>query len=93
MRKPRRDDDLLKEVRLFRTETEFYIPAKEEVAHMPEFQFRPTILWKADLMIDGSGPVKINYPNNLAKGTVMVFVNGISFSNRIGSSRLSYMVQ
>ena len=89
----RRDDDLLKQIRLFRTETEYYIPTKEEVAHIPEFHFRPTILWKADLFIDGSGPVKIKYPNNLAKGTVMIFVNGISVTNLIGSGKSSYRVQ
>ena len=88
----KRNDDLLKQVRLFRTETEYYIPTKEEVAHFPEFHFRSTILWKADLYIDGSGPVKIKYPNNLAKGTVMVFVNGISFTNLVGSDRYSYKV-
>ncbi|MBK8882560.1 MAG: hypothetical protein IPN67_09335 [Bacteroidales bacterium] len=88
-----RDDDLLKEVRLFRTETEFYIPTKEEISLIPEYKLRPTILWKADLMIDGTGPVKIKCPNNLVRGTAMVFVNGFSFSNQVGSNRCSYKVQ
>jgi hypothetical protein len=87
-----REDDLLKQVRLFRTETEYYIPTKEEVAHLPEFRFRPTILWKSDLFIDETGTVKIKYPNNFAKGSVMVIVNGISFSNLAGSERYTYKV-
>ena len=89
----RRDDDLLKEIKLFRTETTYYIPTKEEIAQLPGYKFRPTILWKADLLIDGTGPVKIRYPNNLVKGTAMVFVNGFSFSNQVGSKRCSYKVQ
>jgi hypothetical protein len=89
----RRNDDLLKQVRLFRTEIEYYIPTKEEVALMPEFQFRPTVLWKNEVFIDESGSVKIKYPNNLAKGTVMVSVNGTSFTNLVGSNRYIYKVK
>jgi len=62
------------------------------VAHLPELRFRPTILWKSDLLIDETGTVKIKYPNNLAKGNVMVIVNGISFSNLPGSKRYTYKV-
>jgi hypothetical protein len=88
----RRDDDLLKQVRLFRTETEYYIPTKEEVSAMPEFQMRPTILWKTDLITDGSGTARIVYPNNLSKGTAMVFVNGVSLASQVGSKRFIYKV-
>jgi alpha-2-macroglobulin-like protein len=87
------DDELLKFIRLFRSEVEYYIPTKEEVTLIPEYQFRPTILWKDDLFIDESGRVKIKYPNNLVKGTAMIIVNGTSFSNLIGSNRLSYKVK
>jgi hypothetical protein len=48
------------------------------------------LLWKSDVYLDGSGPVKFKYPNNLVKGTVMIFVNGVSFSNLIGSNKFSY---
>ncbi|MCE5346181.1 MAG: hypothetical protein LLG13_07845 [Bacteroidales bacterium] len=82
------NDDLLQQVKLFRTDIEYYVPIKEEVAFMPEFQFRSTILWKSNILIDGS-PVKIKYPNNLVKGTAMVFVNGVSFTNLVGSNRYS----
>ena len=88
-----RNDDLLKQVRLFRTEIEYYIPTKEEVAFMPDFQSRPTILWKDDVYIDESGPVRIKYPNNLVKGKAIIIVNGISFTNLIGSKRYSYKVK
>jgi MG2 domain len=89
----KRDDDLLKQIRLFRTDIEYYIPTKSESDFMPEFQFRPTILWKSEVFIDESGPVEIKYPNNLVKGTVIVFVNGISTTNRVGSNRYSYKVK
>jgi hypothetical protein len=86
-------DDLLKYIRLFRSEVEFYVPTKEEVALIPEYQFRSTILWKDDLFIDESGQVKIKYPNNLVKGTAMIIVNGTSFSNLVGSNRFSYKIK
>jgi len=89
----KRNDDQLQQIRLFRTETEFYIPAKEEAATDPKFQFRPTILWQDLVFIDESGKVKIRYPNNLVKGTALVFVNGISFTNLIGSGRFSYEIK
>jgi hypothetical protein len=82
--------DLVKLTRLFRSEVEFYIPTKEEIEIIPEYKRRPTLLWKSDVYLDGSGPVKFKYPNNLVKGTVMIFVNGVSFSNLIGSNKFSY---
>jgi hypothetical protein len=91
--KIKRNDDLLKQIRLFRTEIEYYIPTKEEVAFKPEFQSRPTILWKDDVFIDESVPFKIQYPNNLVKGNAIIIVNGISFTNLIGSKRYSYKVK
>jgi hypothetical protein len=93
MNEPVRNDDLLKEIRIFRTETEYYIPTKEEVDLIPEFQFRSTILWKANLFIGESGPAIIKYPNNLVKGTAIVIVNGISFTNQVGSGRCSYTIK
>ena len=78
-------NELFKQIRIFRTETEYYIPLKEEVSLIPEFQFRPTVLWKDDVYIDGSGPVKFKYPDNMGKGTAMIFVNGVSFTNLVGS--------
>jgi TonB-dependent SusC/RagA subfamily outer membrane receptor len=86
-------NDLLKAVRVFRSEAEYYIPKKEQVEFVPEYQFRPTILWKDEIFIDESGPVKLKYPNNMGKGTVMIFVNGVSIANQAGSNKHSYMVQ
>jgi hypothetical protein len=90
--KSARTDDLLKQIRLFRSETEFYLPPKELVTAMPEYQYRPTILWKADLVTDETGSVTLNYPNNLHSGTVMIFINGVSSTDCVGSERLSYKV-
>ena len=86
-------DNHLKQVTLFRTEVEFYIPTKEEVELIPEYQFRPTILWKDSVYLDGTGPVKFNFPNNMRKGTVMVSVNGVSFTNLVGSNSCTYEVK
>jgi hypothetical protein len=86
-------NDLAKPIRIFRSEIEYYIPEKEEVTSNPEFSFRPTLLWAGDLISDGSGPVKIKYPNNLVKGTVIVMINGVSFTNMIGSNRYTYKIK
>jgi len=91
--KPEPIDNNLKQVRIFRSEVEYYIPTKEQVASFPEYQFRPTLLWKSDVYLDGSGPKKFKYPNNMGTGTVMVFVNGVSLSNLVGSNRFSYKVK
>jgi hypothetical protein len=84
---------LLKYIKLFRTEVEYYTPTKEEVELIPEYQFRPTLLWKSDVYLDGSGPVKIKYPNNMGKGKVFVFVNGVSLTNLVGSGRGGYSIR
>jgi hypothetical protein len=86
-------NDLLKQVRVFRSEVEYYTPTKEDVELNPEYRFRTTLLWKSDVFLDGSGPVKIKYPNNMGKGKMMVFVNGVSLTNQIGSGRESYSIR
>lgn len=88
-----RTDDLMKPVRIFRTEIEYYIPTPGEVKAIPEFQHRSTIYWKNEIFTDGTGPVTIRYPNNVVRGTAMVIVNGVSFSNCVGSGRYSYTIQ
>ncbi len=86
-------DNQLKQIKLFRSEVEYYIPTKEQVELVPEYQFRPTLLWKSDVYLDGSGPIKFKYPNNMGTGTAMVFVNGVSLTNLVGSNRFSYKVK
>ena len=86
-------DKPFKQIRIFQAETEYYIPLKEAVNLISEFQFRPTLLWKSDVYPDGSGPVKIKYPDNMGKGKVMIFVNGVSFTNLIESDKSSYKVK
>ena len=82
-----------KPARIFRSEIEFYTPTKEQVELISEYQFRPTLLWKSDVYLDGSGPVKFSYPNNLGSGRVMIFINGVSLTNLVGSGRISYSVR
>ncbi|MBI5011148.1 MAG: hypothetical protein HZB98_16165, partial [Bacteroidia bacterium] len=91
--KPQPLDNNLKQVIIFRSDVEYYIPTKEQVEIVPEYQFRPTLLWKSDVYLDGSGPVKFKYPNNLGKGTVIVFVNGVSPENQVGSNKYFYKVK
>ena len=86
-------DNSFEPIRIFRSEVEFYIPAKEDVELNPEYQFRSTLLWKSDVFLDGSGPVKIKYPNNMGKGKVIVFVNGVSLNNLVGSGRGGYSIR
>ncbi len=83
--KVKRNDNIFKQVRLFRTENEFYIPTKEETAPDQKYQFRSTLLWKGHVVVDDSGKITIKYPNNLIRGTAIIIVNGISISNLIGS--------
>jgi hypothetical protein len=89
----KKNDDLLRPIRLFRTDIEYYIPTKEEVDSIAGLQHRPTILWMNEVILDGSGPVKIRYPDNITKGTALVFVTGISYSNNVGSGRFRYKIK
>jgi len=88
-----RNADLFKPIRLFLADTELYLLTKEQVSNNPDYDIRSTILWEPGFFIDGSGPIKIKFPNNRAKGTVMVWVNGVSFTNCVGYGKLSYKVQ
>ncbi|HNW57264.1 MAG TPA: hypothetical protein PKM69_05785 [Bacteroidales bacterium] len=78
------NDNLMRPVRLFRTDTEFYIPKKETTDILSD-SLNSTLLWMNEVYIDGTGPVKIRFPKSRTNGTSMVFVNGVSFTNRIGS--------
>ena len=89
----KKNDDLMKPVNIFRTEIEYYIPTKEEVDTIPGLQHRPTILWMNEVFIDGKEPVKIRYPNNMRKGTAIVIVNGVSFTNDVGSGSFRYKIK
>lgn len=86
-------DDNMKPIRIFRSEVEYYTPKKEEVITNPEYQFRPTVLWKNEVFLDGNGPLKIKYPNNMVKGTIIVIINGVSFTNLIGSTSYKYLIK
>jgi hypothetical protein len=86
-------DNSYEPTRIFRSEVEYYIPTKEEIESVPEYQYRSTLLWKSDVYLDGSGPVRIKYPNNMGNGKVMIFVNGVSLTNQIGYGRESYNIK
>ncbi len=87
------EDDLMKAISIFRTEAEYYIPRKEDVATIPEYQFRPTIYWKDEVLLDGNGPVTITFPNHMLAGKVVVTANGVSFTNMPGAAKTSYVIK
>jgi hypothetical protein len=85
------NEDLMRPVRLFRSEIEFYIPSREDTDTTSVPQCYPTILWESEIFLDGEGPVRIPIPENTMKRTSLVFVNGVSFTNNIGSD--SYKIK
>jgi hypothetical protein len=87
------NDDLMKHVRLFRSEIEFYIPSREDTDTTSVPQCYPTILWESEIFLDGEGPVRIPIPENIVKGTALVFVNGVSLKNNIGSGSYRYFAK
>jgi hypothetical protein len=89
----KKNDDLMRPVSLFRNEIEYYIPTKEEVDTIPGLQHRPTILWMNEVFIDGDEPVKIRYPDKMRKGTAIVIVNGVSYTNSVGSGSFRYKIK
>jgi hypothetical protein len=93
LRPSRPKDDLMKTISIFRKEAEYYIPEKEEVKTIPEFQFRPTLYWNNEIFLDGSGPVTITFPNHLLNGKVIVIANGVSVTNIPGAARITYMIK
>ncbi len=88
-----RNDNLFKQVRLFRTENEFYIPPKREAAPDQKHLIQSTLLWKDHVVTEDSGKITIKYPNNLRSRTAIIVVNGISISNLIGSQTYTYEIQ
>jgi hypothetical protein len=89
----KKNDDLMKPVSLFRSEIEYYTPTKEEIDRVPGLQHRSTILWMNEVFIDGDEPVKIRYPNSKTKGTAFVIVNGVSYTNSVGSGSFRFRIK
>jgi hypothetical protein len=87
------NDDLMRPVRLFRSEIEFYIPSREDTDTTSVPQCYPTILWENEIFLDGEGPVRIPIPENTMKRTALVFVNGVSLKNNIGSGSYRYFAK
>jgi len=42
---------------------------------------------------DGKEPVKIKYLNLKRRGTVSITINGVSFSDLMGTGKASYLIQ
>ena len=82
-------NDLMKPIRLFRKEVEFYSPTDKELTKEVESQFHPTISWDK-IFLDGKGPFKLKFPINKIGETSVVFINGVSISNLVGSESHSF---
>lgn len=92
-RQPPVKNDIARPIRIFRSEIEYYVHAKEQVQLVAEYKNRPTLFWENELILDGSGPVKIRYPNNMAKGTIMVIINGVTINNVPFASDFKYSIK
>jgi hypothetical protein len=81
---------LMRPIYVFRPEVEFYLPTKEKAKSTQSVQNTPTIFWENEILLDGNGPARIKYTNNNIQGTVIVIINGVSFSNNIGHKLFKY---
>ncbi|MCU0457410.1 MAG: Plug domain-containing protein, partial [Bacteroidales bacterium] len=89
----RPEDDLMRAISIFRKEAEYYIPTKEEVSLIPEYQVRPTLYWNDEIVLDGKGPVTVTFPNHMLPGKVLIIANGVSFRNMPGAAKASYVIK
>jgi hypothetical protein len=74
--------DLGRVINLFRPNIEFYTPDVKDVSEYPDNWTRPTLYWNPEIILDGTNPVRIKYPNHIKKGTVLIKVNGVTEDSR-----------
>ncbi len=89
---PATKNDLAKPIRIYRSEIEYYVPEKEGQDQKSDCPVRPTIFWRNEIIMDGTEPKKIKYPNNLKNGRILIIINGVTFNNNPFSGIFSYAV-
>lgn len=87
-----KNDNMRLPVSIYRSNIEFYNPAKFEAENNPVFKRRSTIFWKSDIYFNGKDPVKIKYTNLKHQGPVIITVNGASVNNMVGNGKAGYVV-
>jgi len=80
-------------IQIYRPTIEFYNPTKAEADTNPIVQNRSTLYWNPEIYFDSKAPVKLNYPNLSKGGSVMITINGVSFSNLSGTGKAGYQVR
>lgn len=85
--------DLGKPFELFRSRVDFYVPSVEEAEASLSQPVRPTLYWNPLIVLDGEGPVKIEFPNHQHRGVVNIIINGVSLTHQPFSGTGRYVVR
>jgi alpha-2-macroglobulin-like protein len=88
-----RAGDLGKPYELFRSRVDFYVPAVEEAVSSSAMPVRPTLYWNPGIVLDGEGPVKIEFPNHQHRGVVNIIINGVSLTHQPFSGTGRYVIR
>ena len=87
------NDKMLVPIDIYRPTIEFYNPTKLGDDIDPIVQNRATVFWEPEVYFDGKEPVKINYTNLKRRGPVSITINGVSFTDLMGTGKARYLVQ
>lgn len=86
------NDKMLIPINIYRSNKEFYTPAKLENENDPVFRNYSTVYWNSEVYLDGENPAKIRFSNLRRTGPVRITINGVSAHDLIGSASASYIV-
>jgi hypothetical protein len=86
-------DKMLVPFEIYHPYKEFYCPTKLDYDSNLLFQNRATIYWNPEVYFNGNEPVKIKFNNPKSKGTVSIILNGISFTDFMGSEKKSLLIR
>lgn len=81
------NENLMTPIRLYRSDIEFYSPPSDQDDINSQRYRQPAILWKDEVVFNGEDPVRIRIPRGI-RNTLMVFINGVTSSNNVGSERI-----
>lgn len=87
------NDKMLVPIEIYRPFVEFYRPTKRGDDINPIIQNRATVFWESEVYFDGKEPVKIKYSNLKRRGPVSITINGVSFTDLMGTGKASYLIQ
>lgn len=86
-------DKMLVPFEIYHPYKEFYCPTKLDYNSNLLLQNRATIYWNPEVYFNGNEPVKIKFNNPKSKGTVSIILNGISFTDFMGSEKKSLLIR